>query len=366
MKAALLLLIFVCWPCQADPCGDRIHSVLSRAFPEGQAPVRFDVKPRELDILELDKNLMNEAKGGKEYTYFVDTYGQVHLMDGKQALSDPSDFIMIRKPGKNEVLIIRETGHFRYDPGTKRYLFDPKEGWDITPEENLRLVQDLEQNHPGSMFRREPNPRMDRARVFSCADALSAQQQGKGFVWDSLVSSNVVSVAGMVTQEMMGNHVLTDPEKRKLIYADLIANNITTSITSPIVKKLVVNNAGVLRDFTVRTTSEYLTNQFIKKPIYDEMTPKKPEEKTSVGEKLVPYDTGFAVMRFFPKRALDRFLVNRLPQMMLKSCLKGNKVMAAVGPKVVRIADRYTWGVIYLGGRTAYLDAVDEKNDSGK
>jgi hypothetical protein len=306
---------------------------------------------------------MNEVRAGKEYTYLVDSYGQVHLLPGDQSLGDPSDFIMVRKPGRKEVFIIRERGRFHYDPKLKRYHFDPKEGWDITPEENFRLVQDLEKNHPGAKFEREPSPHMDRARVFSCSDALSAQQQGKNFVWDSLVSSNVVSAAGMVTQELMGNHVLTDPEKRKLIYADLIANNITTSITSPIVKRLVVNNTGVFRDFAVRTGTEYLTNQFIKKPIYDEMTPKKPDEKTSVGQKLVPYDTGFAVMRFFPKRALDRFLVNQLPQIMLKSCLQGNTVMAAVGPKVIRIADRYTWGVIYLGGRSAYLNAVDEKKE---
>jgi len=336
-----------------------VQSILDHAFPHNASEFDVSFTPKEMPFVELSKEVMDHARDGKRFTYFVDTYDQVHMIEDAHIVDHPGDFLLLKKPGSEDVIVIKEAGIFKYNPTQKRYVFEPKSGWNITREENEALIERLEEKNPHRKFRREPNPELDRGRVFSCADALAIQQKGGNFVWDSIVSSNVVSIAGMVTQEFTGNHLLTDPKKRRLVYADLIANNITTSITSPIIKRVIVSGAGVAKDFATRTASDYLTNAYIKKPLYDVMTPKKPEEKESIGQKLVPYDTGFAVLRFFPKRALDRFMVNRLPQMMLKSCLGGDNMIAVVTPKMIRIADRYSWGLIYLQGRNQYLNHVN-------
>jgi hypothetical protein len=304
----------------------------------------------------MSKEVLRDVRNGKPYTYYIDTADQVHFIEGRHIIDRPGDFLILKNPGTEEALIIKESGTFNYLQNEKNYKFSPKKSWAISEAESASLIDDLEKANPELKFTRETNLELGKSRVFSCTEALSAQKKGRSFIWNSLVSSNVVSIAGMVTQELSGNHLLTDPNKRNLVYADLISNNITTLITSPLVKQAIVSNASISKDFLIRTGSDYLTNAFIKKPLYDVMTPKKDEEKESLGQKLVPYDTGFGILRFFPKRALDQFMVNKLPDLMLKSCLKGDAWVATVGPKMIRIADRYSWGLIYLSGREKYLE----------
>jgi hypothetical protein len=106
-----------------------------------------------------------------------------------------------------------------------------------------------------------------------------------------------------------------------------------------------------------------VSNVAIKKPLYNFIAG-APEDRLesndqqSLGNQLVPYDTGYGVVRFFPKRALDRVMLEQLPQMLTTACLQGNELAARIGPKMIRVADQYTWGLIYLSGRNQYLKAV--------
>ena len=55
--------------------------------------------------------------------------------------------------------------------------------------------------------------------------------------------------------------LLSDPEKRRLMYSDLLANNLSILVTSPIIKRVVVSDAGPVRDFATRTTTDYLSGR---------------------------------------------------------------------------------------------------------
>lgn len=324
---------------------------------------KLNLKPHELELQSLGSNLVKSAQSGETITYFVDTLDQVHFAKGNHIFDEVGDFYTIKKTGGNEPFVIKESGYFKFNPEKKEFLFESKRGWDLAPDEADAYLATLAKSDPELKISRVANPAAEKAKVIKCLDAMSAQNKGKNFIMDSIVSSNVVTLAGVVTNELAGNHLLSTDEGRRLVASDLIANNISSLITGPIVKRAVLGNVSVIRDFATRTTVDYLTNVGIKKPIYNHMRKKKPEDenKKSLGDRLVPYDTGFGVVRFFPKRALDRALVYQLPRMMVDSCLKGSPLSVIASPRMIRIADRYTWGLIYLGGRKGYLNATEEK-----
>jgi len=336
-----------------------LRSLLNQTLTNPESELRIDLKPKRLELRPFNRSILNDLENGIPYSYYVDTLDQIHFVKGEGVIQGAEDFLTLQSTKGKSSFVIKEAGTFRLDREQKVYLFDPKKGWDLSPDETKEIMAAIKKENPGITFKRKANPMMDRAKTLSCIEILSAAQGGKSFVWDNLVSSNIVSMAGVVTQELSGNHLITDPEKRKLMYADLIASNVSTLITSPIVKRMIVSNSNVVKDFATRTATDFATNIAIKKPIYDYMTgntSKQDKEKASMGKKLIPYDTGFGVVRFFPKRALDRALMNQIPQLMVSACMHGNELAARVGPKMIRIADRYTWGIIYLTGRNQYLE----------
>ena len=349
---ALLLFGAISWGSPAR-AGCDLQDLLTHALHRPVEVAEFARTPVEADYIRFGKEAMKRAKEGEDFTYYVDAFDQVYLVPGDKLAG--KDLLMIKKPGTNEAIVVKESGYFHYSSRSRKYRFEPHDEWALTREEHEKIVNGLEKENPNLEFKRDAHPESEKARVFNCAKILSAQQQGKSFVWDSLVSSNVVTGAGFITQELAGNHILTDPEKLPLAKADMIANNITTSITSPIIKSMVVGNSNVLQDFIVRTSADYFTNTQIKKPLYEYMTPKKKDQKESLGSLLVPYDTGFAVARFFPKRALDRYMLNSLPQALAQSCLEGNEWLVTSAPKLLRITDRFSANMMYLTGRSIYL-----------
>ncbi len=329
-----------------------------------EAPLQIDLGPLTAELKGLDRRILAEIEAGQPYSYYIDTLDEIHFVKGERVLQGRDGFLSLKAPGADGVRIIKESGQAVFDPKTKSLRFDSKSGWDLTPGESEAMLKKLEKDRPGLKIQREKNPRLDRGVAVNCLDIMSKSRTGKTFLLDNLVSSNTVAAAGIVTQEISGNHLLSDPEKRKLMYSDLLANNLSILVTSPIIKRVVVSDAGPVRDFATRTTTDYLTNALVKRPIYDafskpEAGQEADEEKESLGKRLVPYDTGFSVVRFYPKRVLDRALMNKIPNLLLNACLEGNELAATLGPKMIRISDRYTWGLIYLGGRNQYLQMTE-------
>ncbi len=357
---AALLLVSAPGPVTAD-CDFR--SILEKNLTD-ETPLTLDLSPVTADLKGLDRRILAEIESGKAYSYYIDTLDEIHFLKGDQVIEGKNGFLSLKTPDSDGVRIIKESGKVSFDPNSKSLRFDSKSGWDLAPGESEALLKKIEKDRPGLKIQREKNPRLDRGVAVNCLEIMSKSRTGKTFLLDNLVSSNTVAAAGIVTQELSGNHLLTDPEKRKLMYSDLLANNLSILVTSPIIKRVVVSDVGPVRDFATRTTTDYLTNALVKRPIYDAFSkPKEGEasdqEKESLGKRLVPYDTGFSVVRFYPKRVLDRALMNQVPNLLLNACLEGNELAATLGPKMIRIADRYTWGLIYLGGRNQYLQMTE-------
>ena len=360
LMIASLLLIPVAGALAID-CDFR--SLLEKNLSD-EKPLILDLTATPAELRALDRRILAEIEAGQPYSYYIDTLDEIHFVKGEQVIQGKDGFLSLKSPGSDGVRIIKESGQAVFDPKTKSLRFDSKSGWDLTPGESEALLKKLETQRPGLKIERKKNPRLDRGVTVNCLEIMSKSRTGKTFLLDNLVSSNTVAAAGIVTQELSGNHLLSDPEKRKLMYSDLLANNLSILVTSPIIKKVVVSDVGPVRDFATRTTTDYLTNALVKRPIYDAFSkPKEGEEadpeKESLGKRLVPYDTGFSVVRFYPKRVLDRALMNKVPNLLLNACLEGNELAATLGPKMIRISDRYTWGLIYLGGRNQYLEMTE-------
>jgi hypothetical protein len=345
---------------ETGPCnpGDFLRKVVTE--PE----LRLNFQPHELELHKLDRNLVKSVQAGDDYTYFVDTLNQVHFVKGNHLFDETGDFFAIKNIGGKEPFVVKESGFFKFDKDNKAFLFESKRGWDLAPNEADEYLNMVAKNDPDVKFTRKVNPTMEKTQVVKCLDVLASRNKGKNFIMDTIVSSNVVSLAGVVTNEIAGNHLLSTEKGRRLVAADFIANNISSLITGPIVKNAIVKDIPVLKDLAIRTAADFGTNRYIKKNLYDYLSKEKPDpKKESLGDRLVPYDTGFGVMRFFPKRALDKALVYQIPRLMIDSCLKGSKLTAIVGPRMIRIADRYTWGLVYLSGRKVYLNATEDSGD---
>jgi len=340
-----------------DPA-DFIRRILpAHAEPE----LHLKVTPHELELNPLSRGLVKSAQKGQEYTYFVDDLDRIHFSKGNQLIEAPGDFLVVQNAGSKEPLVIKESGLFKFDPTEKKFVFESKHSWDLAPDEAETYLARAAKADPDVKFTRVADPAIEKTRVLKCLDIMNSRNKGKNFIWDTIVSSNVVTFAGVVTSEFTGNHLLSTSDGRRLVASDFIANNISTLITGPIVKRTVMKKVSLVRDFATRTTADYLTNIGIKRPLYDLLGNKKPEDKgkKTLGQKLVPYDTGFGVVRFFPKRYMDRALVYQVPRLLISSCLKGSPLSVIVGPRMIRIADRYTWGLVYLGGRKVYLNSAE-------
>jgi|GEM_PF-3428637 len=335
---------------------------IRRILPESAEPeLHFKVTPHEVELNPFSRSIVKSAQNGQEYTYFVDDLDRIHFSKGDQLVETPGDFLVIHNAGNKEPLVIKESGLFTFNPTEKKFVFESKHSWDLAPDEAETYLAQAAKADPDVKFTRVADPALGKTRVLKCLDIMNSRNKGKNFIWDTIVSSNVVTFAGVVTSELTGNHLLSTSDGRRLVESDFIANNISTLITGPIVKRTVMKKVSLVRDFATRTSTDYLTNITIKRPLYDLLGNKKPKDegKKTLGQKLVPYDTGFGVVRFFPKRYMDRALVYQIPRLLISSCLKGSALSVIVGPRMIRIADRYTWGLVYLGGRKVYLNSTE-------
>ena len=132
-------------------------------------------------------------------------------------------------------------------------------------------------------------------------------------------------------------------------------------------KPLLTQKVSLLKDFAQRTATDLATNAVIKRPLYNAVNSEKNAsgEKTNLGNKLLPYDTGFGFVRFFPKRAVQKWTLQSIPKLLLSSCLKNSKLNLIVGPRMVRIADQYIAGYFYMLGRKAWLNQTSDLKTEG-
>lgn len=365
IRTVSLLLVFlgIAEPPASRGAGCDPRNILTRTLTDDSAPA-LDLIPKEVPLRALNRGILREIQGGTQYSYYVDTLDQIHFVPGAGTLEGQGGFLTLKAPHESGVRIIKESGSIRYDPTTRKFLLESKNGWELPPGEIDSIVKRIEKENPEFRLQRKKNPRRDRALTLNCLEILSKSKGGKTFLLDNLIAYNTVAAAGVVTQELSGNPLLSDPESRKLVISDLIGNNASMVITSPVMKRVLISDAGIARDFATRTASDYLTNVFVKQPITNAvagspMVAGDESEVKSIGERLVPYDTGFSVVRFLPKRALDRALLNRVPEALTEACLGGNELAATIGPSMIRITDRYTWSLIYLTGRNRFLETSE-------
>jgi hypothetical protein len=308
----------------------------------------------------MSKKLINDAEKGKRFTYWVDDHNHIHFGDAGSLPKSENSFVILSDPKSKEGYIIKESGEFFYDPSTKNFVYDSKHSIDLSPNE----VENVIKKESAFNFKHKTKPEYQKANVFRCTDKMGAQLRGDNFVKDGMIASITVTTAGFVTVNPQIFNP-TDPEwgdKARLLAADLTGNTVSSYVSGKVVKKLIDNNAGIWKDFTQRTITDYATNTLIKRPIYDVIVPEKKENegKKTMGEKIIPYDTGFSVVRFFPKRAIQRWTMSSLPKIMLSACMKNSNLNFIVGPRMIRIVDQYSWGLIYQGGRKVYLNQLEQ------
>ena len=319
------------------------------------------IQPEDIELIQtrvrhMDRTLIADAQKGERFSYWVDLNDQIHF-SSPQTHPAADSYLVLKNTENHDAYLIKETGDFYFDARNKRYAFDSKKSIDLMPGEiDQAIAQQL-----NLKFSRKALPQFEKSRVMNCTEVLSHQQRGDNFIKDSVISSGIVTTASFATVELIHPSKKSWEEQSKLLGSDLVANTLSSAASSYIIKPLVVNKTGILKDFTYRTATDFGSNLIIKRPVYNLInnqgpTDQEDPDKKNIGNALLPYDTSFGLIRFFPKRALEKATLYQLPQFMIQSCLKNSALNFIVGPRSVRMVDRYTWGLIYMGGRQVYLN----------
>jgi hypothetical protein len=343
---------------QAKSCDPK--SFLENVFtPEASS---VEMKMISADLRTMDKSLINETLNEKKFAYWIDDQDQIQFSNIDQLPGNGKNLTLLKDKKTGNGFAIKESGEFYYDPSKKEFIFKAKNSIDLQPGE----IDEVIKKQTSFNFKREINPEFEKTRVMKCSQTMAADLRGDSFIKDGMISSfSVTSAAFAISNPQILNPKDKDWNDKALLFTSDITGNLASSyVSGKVVKPLLSKDVGLIRDFTQRTATDFATNTLIKRPIYNVLIPnkKEDEEKTKLGTKLIPYDTGFSVVRFFPKRAVQRWTVNELPKIMLATCLKNSNAQFIIGPRMVRVVDQFGWGLIYQNFRKVYLDQVSEEN----
>ncbi len=358
-KWILISTLFFSVISSATPCDP--NSILEKVFlPRGD---EVNLETISTDIRTMDDLLISETQKGKSFNYWVDDRNQIQFTEAKHLPKKDAAFVILQDHASKESYIIKEWGDFTYDPKEKAFVFKAKNSWDLRPGE----VDDAIRGHSKINYIREADPSLQKSQVVKCTELLASQERGDAFIKDGLMISGFVTTAGFVTAnpEVLDVDIHDKKWKKKalLLSSDLAANITSSYISGKVVKPLLTNNANIYKDFIQRNATDFATNALIKRPLFNAVNSDVDAngEKSKIGNKLLPYDTGFGVVRFFPKRAVQKWTLGSLPKILVSSCLKNSKLNIIVGPRMVRLADQYVSGYIYMLGRKAWLNENTEE-----
>ncbi|MGK5083827.1 hypothetical protein WDW37_11040 [Bdellovibrionota bacterium FG-1] len=319
---------------------------------------------RDVRLLELDSQLAGQIKQGKKYSYVLDLNDRIHIIEGE--VNWPEGELMAVKTlganGKPEAIWVKQGGRLEFDPSTRRFELKPNNhSIDIAPEEIEAAVSHIESEHPNIRFNPGTGGRgVATSRLIRCQALKAAQESGKSIILGNLRASNLVTISGVVVGGLLGN-IENTPSGRNYVGASLLGSNIGAivgSIAQVAADKFELGfwpAAGLysVSGFGVVKVQDQLNLLFMGK------------EGKKTARDLEKFNQNYFVFRTTEGVALNWFLLNKLPALLLDSCLKGgpegDRLRVLLSPNAIRIYDRYASSFIYIS--TAPISKTEKSSN---
>ncbi len=314
-------------------------------------------KIQEVALRELDSGALKEIQAGKKYNYLTGENGEIHIT--KDAVDFPPDKLIIaqNKSAKTSSfeppLLVREAGELGYDAKTKNLVFKPThtfENNEVASRAMLDKVKTLNPELKASMAASATSAKTPASRVLKCLDIVSGQSNGKNFVLNRMIADNAVAVSAITTAEMMGAGRLNTEEGKSMLLGDLVGGNVNTVIGSVMGLKLVKSDLSFGQSLAVRAGMG-ITGVEVQKVFHEQLVK---SEDSQAAEKIAAFNTLHFIARLPINQAFDKFMINKLPNMIFDACQRNPALAVAISPVSVRMYERYASTVIYYGLRTPF------------
>jgi len=320
----------------------------SAVIMRSSAPTSVAVK--EVDTEAFNAKTIASLQKGDEVSYVIDNDGQMLSLKKGESF-DPKTLWYMKKTGSDQAGMVKEAGTLRYDKAKRQYVFKSSYSVDLAQSERQEMLDQAKDILKTNQVKLLDDVRFTGSKTIDCLDVLSAQNKGKNFVLDRMISDNAVLTTAILTSEAAGAQRLATEDGRDVVMADYVGTNLNVLINGTIGKHLVVNNAGLLTSLGTRTMTGMGMIE-LQRNVYNTMLENNAEERAS---EIASFDRAHFVGRLFVNHYFDKFLVNKLPELVFNACQRDSKSRIFFSPRAVRIYERYASAMLYYGLRDAVV-----------
>lgn len=322
------------------------NGVFNHSTIKFKASVPTSVAVKELATESIDAKSIVALQKGEKIPYIIDDTGQM-LKLKKNETFDPKTLWYFKNGRSDQASMIKEAGTLSFDSGKKQYVFKPTYNVDLAGSEKAEMLAKAKATLGSKQVKLLDDTRFVGSKTIDCLDVLSAQSKGKNFVLDRMISDNTVLATAILTSEVAGADRLSTEDGKDVVMADFIGTNINVLINGALGKHLVINDAGLMKSLGMRTLTGFGMIE-MQRNVYNTVLENNAQERAS---DIATFDRAHFVSRLFINHYFDKFLVNKLPELVFNACQRDSKSKIFLSPRAVRIYERYASAVIYYGLR---------------
>ncbi len=312
------------------------------------SPIPTKVSIKEVEYLKIDSGLIKEIKNGTKVTYVVDSSGSLKLSKNFSELEKNSIWYSKEKnAGNSELALVKEMGVLSYDSTRKLFSLKPQYSIDVSSIEKKEIADQVKQIFNVNKVNLLDDARFTGSKALDCLELMSAQSHGKNFILDRFISDNAVLATAVISSEYLGANRLNNKDGIDVVKADFIGTNINAALNASLGRHLVINNAGAITSLAARSATAMGMIE-LQRNVYNQVLENNAEERAS---NIANFDRAHFVGRLFINHSFDKFLVNKLPEIVYNACKKNSKTKIFISPRSVRIYERFGSAMLYYGLR---------------
>lgn len=319
-------------------------------IPKG-APV--GVTEKSMALKDFDSVALQEIKQNKKYNYVASESGEIYLTE--QKLGFPKDQLaMISKSnGPGGSFLAREMGEVGYDAKKRTVVFKPTHGFENNELASKAMTDKVAKLAPNTQATVAADAlKVPSSRLIKCLDIVSSQSNGKNFVLDRVIAENMVLTTAVLGSELAGANRLSTPEGRAVILGDMIGSTISTAAGARVGKELSLRDVSFVTSMGVRTGMG-LGMIEVQEQVHKQVLGK---ENQQLAEDLASFNQAHFLARLPVNHYFDKFLVQKLPNLIFNSCQRNPALSVMVSPRAIRLYERYGSAVLYYGLRDHFVE----------
>ncbi|HAR43503.1 MAG TPA: hypothetical protein DCS07_12865 [Bdellovibrionales bacterium] len=321
----------------------------------------------------LDRKILKAVqKGGKQYSYIVDSSGAVHVFEGRSDIPEDALWIIenLIKGEKSDdgkplqKFIVQEAGDLVYAPESRSFSLQSRYKLDGSEEGKKDAIAFVQKEFPEINLSKSLDPNNSYEKVISCLDFSNKEHAGESFVKTSWSSGNINFAMWETAFNPLDN--VCDWEMAAADYLGMAVRSPTSALLS---RKLVLDGASSLKLFSSRLSlgavhvgTQSGINHAVAAGGVAAARKLSPEEEKKFEEckkrmsKQGTYNWGSLVLRSGVGFMADQYLLNDAHRALFDACKKGGIAKLIITPTVMRLVEKNAMNAIYWIPRKLYLE----------